>query len=118
MTRTINLDPPDSGPCAKMVVKATLVAPNGNRYVATNYCMSPKTECARAGMPSGVGYHLCVEVCEQVGHAEVNAVTGAGPAAKDSVVYLEGHTYACSDCIDTCKAAGVKEIVIGPPEDL
>jgi deoxycytidylate deaminase len=112
----IDCDPPDSGPCAKMVVTATVVALNGKRYRATNYCRKPQLSCARAGMPSGVGYELCKSVCDQPEHAEVNAVLGAGPDAAGATVYLVGHTYACQACVDFCVKAGASVIVGSPPE--
>jgi tRNA(Arg) A34 adenosine deaminase TadA len=115
---TITFSPEGSGPCAKQVVKATVIAASGVRYVGTNHCMTPQATCARAGMPSGVGYDLCKSVCNQDAHAEVNAIRVAGSEAKGATLYLEGHTYACAPCMDAAEAAGVAKVIIGaPPEE-
>ncbi|MBC8738574.1 hypothetical protein F6X40_17590 [Paraburkholderia sp. UCT31] len=107
--------PEGSGPCCKQTVKATIVATDGIRFVGTNHCMRPQSTCAREGMPTGVGYELCKSVCEQDGHAEVNAVRIAADHARGATLYLEGHTYACQPCQKTASAAGIVEIIVGPP---
>jgi deoxycytidylate deaminase len=113
---TIHINAPKgSGPCAKQTVKATIVALNGDHYIGTNHCMKPKSTCIREGMPTGVGYDLCVRVCGQKAHAEVNAIEAAGESARGATLYLEGHTYACQSCTDAANAAGIEEIVIGAP---
>ena len=101
--------------CVKQEVKATLIAKDGERFVGTNYCLTPQTSCPRAGMETGQGYHLCKEVCNQVGHAEVVAIIRAGDKAEGSVIYLEGHTYACAACTQMANKAGVQDIIIGSP---
>lgn len=100
--------------CAKQIVTATLVTRTGRRYVGHNHrtASAPK-ECPRGDMPSGVGYDLCKDVCEQVSHAEVDAIFQAGAdESKGSTIYLEGHTYACNNCKSEANAAGVKDIVV------
>lgn len=105
------------GPCAKQVVKATLITDTGLRFIGSNYCVTPQRTCPRneAGYLSGQGYHLCKEICHQRGHAEENAIENAGPKAKGSVIYVEGHTYACENCQRVARQAGVVEIIIGSP---
>jgi len=103
------------GPCAKQVVKATVVAANGTHFVATNHCDTPQSSCARAGMPTGQGYELCKNVCNQRAHAEVNAIALAGKHAQGAILHIEGHTYACTHCAATAEAAGIKQVVIGKP---
>lgn len=105
------------GPCAKQVVTATIVTPGGSRFVGTNHCDNAQLTCPRGGMPSGVGYELCLEICQQSGHAEVNAILASGGAAAGGVLYLEGHTYACDACQTAVAAAGIAEIVIGTPPE-
>lgn len=105
----------NTGPCVKQTVTATIVTPNGVRFVGTNYVNNPQEVCPRAGMPTGVGYDLCRSVCDQAGHAEVIAVRRAGAWALGATLYLEGHTYACDPCKAVCGIAGIKEIVIGGP---
>ena len=103
--------------CAKQLVTATVVALDGRRFVGANACAKPQVVCPRAGMPTGEGYELCTSVCEQQGHAEVQALRAAGPAAVGATMYLHGHTYACDHCVAACRAAGVVGLVIGPPPD-
>jgi deoxycytidylate deaminase len=103
------------GPCAKQVVKATIVTPEGNRFVSSNYVLNAQVSCPRGGMATGEGYHLCREVCMQVGHAEQNALRIAGAYARGATLYLEGHTYACEPCKASCAQAGIVEVVIGAP---
>lgn len=110
---TTRLAPEGSGPCVKQTVTATVVTADGTRYVATNHCMNPQTECPRADMPTGVGYELCKSVCQQPAHAEVNAINLAGDAARGAVLYLEGHTYACEACKSAAEQAGIARIVMG-----
>lgn len=104
-----------TGPCAKQTVTATIIALDGSRFVGTNYCKNPQPVCPRADMPSGVGYELCVSICRQPAHAEVNAIHLAGEAARGARLFLEGQTYACSSCKQACDAAGISEIIIGQP---
>lgn len=68
-------------------------------------------------MPTGQGYELCTNVCQQQGHAEVQALRAAGEAALGATLYLQGHSYACDPCIAACRAAGIAGIVIGPPPE-
>lgn len=104
-----------NGPCAKQTTTATIVAPDGSRYVGTNDCVTPQKVCPRAGMPTGVGYELCTSICRQTGHAEVNACREAGPKADGATLYLEGHYYACEACKAAATKAGVVAIVLGAP---
>lgn len=104
--------------CRKQVVQATIVTPTGQRFVGRNWIASdPGPVCPRVveGCETGVGYHLCKDVCGQLGHAETVALGIAGSAAYGSTLYLEGHTYACDPCQEACKAAGIVEIIIAPP---
>lgn len=105
------------GPCAKQVVTATIITSTGARFVGTNHCENAQPTCPRASMPSGVGYELCVDVCQQSGHAEVDAIRASGGAAAGAVLYLEGHTYACSACQASAVAAGIVEIVVSAPPE-
>lgn len=101
--------------CKKQVVTATIVTADGEKFVGKNWIQNRVEICPRvsAGCASGEGYHLCKEVCEQVGHAEIVALSIAGDKAKGSTLFLEGHTYACDPCKSACHEAGIKEIIIG-----
>lgn len=101
-----------SGPCVKQTVTAVVAALDGTRYVGTNDCLNPQTTCPRAGMPTGEGYELCKSVCQQTGHAEVNALRRAGRNARGATLYLTGHTYACDSCKAAATKAGIRTIVI------
>lgn len=104
------------GPCAKQTVRATIVTPDGrHRFTATNYVNNAQPTCPRGDMPTGVGYELCRTVCDQQGHAEINALAIAKHHAAGATLYLQGHTYACEPCKAAAKAAGIVEIVIGAP---
>jgi deoxycytidylate deaminase len=102
--------------CAKLTTRATIVAPDGQRFVGTNWVRNPQTTCPREGMPTGVGYELCKSVCDQPAHAEVNACLSAGDGARGGTLYLEGHYYACDDCKRVAAEHGVKIVIGAPPE--
>lgn len=103
------------GPCAKQTVTATIIASDGTRFSATNYCLMPQRTCPRSGMPTGHGYTLCREICQQPAHAEVNALQLAKGKAQGGTLYLVGHTYACESCTKAAQEAGIVRIVIGAP---
>ena len=101
--------------CAKQTVTATIVTPCGERFVGTNFALNPQPTCPRGDMPTGVGYELCASVCQQIAHAEVNAIAAAGDRARGATLYLERHSNACEPCKAACAAAGIARIVIGAP---
>jgi deoxycytidylate deaminase len=103
------------GPCAKQVVTATIITPDGTRFVGTNFCHAAQPTCPRAGMATGERYDLCGSICRQSGHAEINALSLAGDRAAGAILYIEGHTYACETCKAECAAEGIARIVLGPP---
>ena len=98
------------GPCAKQTVTAVIVTASGDRFTATNHCDRPQATCPRAGMPTGVGYELCHDVCGQRAHAEVAAITlalGHGADLVGARMAMSGHTYACGSCLEAAAGAGV-----------
>jgi hypothetical protein len=97
------------GPCAKQIVKCTLVFPDGNYVVGENWCANPQQECPRA---VGEDYQKCKSICQQEGHAEIVALRIAGEMAFGSRAYLEGHTYACRECQEALFAAGVRSFTV------
>ncbi len=103
------------GPCVKQTVTATIINSDGRRFVGTNHCLNAQAVCPRADLPTGVGYELCRDICQQPAHAEVNAIMEAGAAAQGATLYLEGHTYACEPCRTACAEAGIHEIIVGAP---
>ena len=100
--------------CIKQTVKATIITLKGAEFVGTNACNNPQEVCPRdlRGFSSGEGYYLCKLICEQVSHAEVAAIENAGEACKGAVLVLEGHTYACGDCMREAADAGIEDIII------
>lgn len=80
--------PLGAGPCAKQTVAV----------------------CPRGDMPTGFGYSLCREVCQQPGHAEINALRLAGDDAAGGRMVISGHTYACQSCRDAAGIAGITKI--------
>ena len=106
------------GACAKQVVKATVVALDGQRFVGYNDCAVPQIVCPRGDLPSGIGYDRCVTICQQQGHAEEQALRKAGPAARGATVYVEGHTHICPNCLRVIADAGAVGVVGAPPEVL
>lgn len=103
------------GPCAKQTVTCTLIAKNGKRFTAINACNNPQTTCPR--LP-GEGYEKCKTICDQQGHAEIQAMKLAGLSVIGSHAYIEGHTWACQACQEAMTAAGVAAFTIGPPPPL
>ncbi len=101
--------------CAKQPVLATIVTPSGARFTGANDCASPQPTCPRGDLPTGQGYELCISICRQTGHAEVNACRAAGRHARGGTLYLEGHSYACEPCRKVCADHGIADIVIGAP---
>ncbi len=112
--RLVRLEKPGQGGCVKQDVLATLVCKNGDVIVGTNRCLSPQPVCPRdkLGMKTGEGYHLCQDVCHQVSHAEVDAITLAGDRAKGGIIYLDGHSYACNNCQENSSKAKTDITVI------
>jgi hypothetical protein len=106
---------PQSGPCTKQVVTCTLVHPDGRRWVGENWVRNHQETCPRQGMPSGQGYELCRDVCQQAGHAEEVAVRMAGADATGCTAYVEGHSYICENCEAVLQSAGVVAMHIAAP---
>jgi len=109
---------PMPGPCTRGVVKCTLVHPDGRRWEGENWVRNHQPVCPRGSLPSGVGYEMCRDICQQVGHAEVVAARAAGDNAAGCTAYVEGHTYACDDCKSVLASVGVHDIVIGAPPEV
>lgn len=106
--------PIGSGPCAKTVVRCTIVSVRGKRYVGENWCANPQSTCPRK---LGEDYTKCKTICRQPGHAEEDALRVAGGQARGARAYLEGITYACRSCQEQLYDAGVESIHRGPPPE-
>ena len=99
--------------CAKQTVRCTITNCDETESVtATNYCERPQTQCPRA---PGEGYAKCELVCQQGGHAEIQALALArkrGLNVYDGVAYVSGHYYGCEPCARALRDAGIRRIVI------
>lgn len=65
--------------------------------------------------PTGEGYHLCKQVCHQVGHSEVTSTLNAekkGYNTKDADLYLYGHWWCCKPCWDKMISAKIKDVYL------
>lgn len=102
------------GPCAKLVVRCTIVTPDGHRFVGENECANPQPVCPR--LP-GEGYDKCINICRQNGHAEEVALRAADVFAVGARAYIEGHTHVCRNCQEALVAGGVDSFSIGPPPE-
>ncbi|MFM2287559.1 MAG: hypothetical protein RL684_702 [Pseudomonadota bacterium] len=98
-----------SGPCAKVTVTCTLIDYMGRKIVGTNACDNPQEKCPR--LP-GEDYTKCETVCQQRGHAEIQALRVAGDRACGARAHLDGHTYYCRECQEALFAAGVESLAL------
>jgi hypothetical protein len=93
-----------NGPCAKQTVRCVILTGDGQRFEGTNACANPQPSCPRA---PGEGYEKCTSICQQRGHAEIQALAAAGERAKNAKAFLFGHYYVCEPCAAAFKQAGV-----------
>jgi hypothetical protein len=97
------------GPCAKRRVRCAIQADDGQIFEGENDCANPQPVCPRG---PGEGYEKCKSICQQAGHAEVEAIRAAGPKARDGTAILEGHYWMCEPCGRALSEAGVTSILI------
>lgn len=103
------------GKCAKVVVRCTIVSPNGERFIGENWVRKPQKSCPRE---AGEGYDKCRTVCDQYAHAELDAIEHGGFSAIGGTAYVEflrdrpGHV--CDDCARVLGLYGISW-VLGPP---
>lgn len=102
-----------SGPCAKRRVICELrwIAEDGlpGRAIGENSCANPQAVCPRQ---PGEGYDKCQSICQQSGHAEIEALRNAGPCAKGAHAHLTGHYWICEPCGRALLEAGVASVRI------
>lgn len=100
------------GPCAKRRVVCHLMTGEGPTFTGENDCANPQTVCPR--LP-GEGYEKCRSVCDQAGHAEVQALDrakAAGIETDGAIAVLEGHYWMCEPCGRALREAGVRAVKI------
>ncbi|MFA6518362.1 MAG: deaminase [Candidatus Shapirobacteria bacterium] len=88
--------------CCKQATSAVIVKDGQVIGRGTNAGIKVKV-CPRdqQGFKTGEGYHLCREICHQIGHAEVTAIADAKQNGFDTTnadLYLDGHWWCCEDC--------------------
>lgn len=106
----------ERGPCVRRVVTATIITPSGQRFVGRNDCNNAQKVCPRGDMPTGMGYELCRDICQQPGHAEIQALAKAGTTdLTGSTVFIEGHTYVCESCMQALDDRKCVLLEFGPP---
>lgn len=99
------------GPCAKRQVICVITTADGTKFRGENDCTNPQAACPR--LP-GEGYEKCQSICQQAGHAEVEAVRVAGPAAQGASAELWGHYWMCEPCGRALREAGITSTTIYP----
>lgn len=98
--------------CAKQTVSCTLVSKSGAVVIGTNRCADAQPVCPRR---PGEGYEKCQTVCQQMGHAEIQALARADLYSvdlTDAIAIIQGHYYACEPCARALKEAGISQIII------
>lgn len=98
------------GPCAKRRVRCVIQDDlTGEFYEGENDCANAQAVCPR--LP-GEDYTKCQTICQQSGHAEIEALRKAGSRAQNGTAILHGHYWMCEPCGRALHAAGVKAILI------
>jgi len=95
------------GKCANRDVVA-IIEKNGKFYVGRNLCDNPQSECPRR---KGEDYEKCKTVCNQDGHAEIEAVKAARGRARGGIMYLIGHDHCCDSCLGVMREAGIERVI-------
>lgn len=100
------------GPCAKRRVICQITSVRGEIFTGENDCANPQTVCPRA---PGEDYTKCRTICDQAGHAEIQALRLAGVEAREGYAELFGHYWICEPCGRALVEAGIEEIIITLP---
>lgn len=102
--------------CAKQSTSAVIFR-KGN-FLGRGVNAGKKVDvCPRVekGCPTGTGYELCREVCEQQGHAEIMAIKNAkekGMNLEGASLYLDGHWWICEECWDAIIEAKISKVYL------
>jgi len=97
----------DPRKCAKRHVIA-IIERKGNFYVGSDWCHNPQEKCPR--LP-GEDYTKCKTICDQDGHAELDAIKNAKGDTKGGIMYLIGHDHCCDPCLAAMKKAGIETVI-------
>ena len=99
------------GPCAKRAVRCKIETFDGELFVGENDCANPQDVCPRS---PGEGYEKCKSICQQSGHAEIEALRAAGDKARGGIANLWGHYWMCEPCGRAMYEAGIKFVRVIP----
>ncbi len=77
-----------------------------------NACLNPQAVCPRE---PGEGYEKCTTICNQQGHAEIQALKAAGNDARGAVAIID-HSYACRHCQESMFDAGIAWVRVTQPK--
>lgn len=97
--------------CAKRRVVCNIFTLKGI-VTGENSCEFPQKTCPRA---KGEDYTKCKTICNQGGHAEIEAIKKAktrGLDMKGATAEIFGHYYCCKDCAAALCAEGINRIII------
>lgn len=97
------------GPCAKRRVTCVIFTNDDERFEGENDCANPQVTCPRQPRE---GYEKCKTICQQAGHAELEALKAAGEKARGADALLYGHYWVCEPCGAAMRAAGIHSIKI------
>lgn len=97
------------GPCAKRHVTCVILTDCNERFVGENDCANPQATCPRQ---PGEGYEKCKTICQQAGHAEIEALKAAGERARGADAFLYGHYWICEPCGAAIRDAGIRSLKI------
>jgi deoxycytidylate deaminase len=106
--------------CVKQSVEAMLVLSNGIKIYGSNAQETHKEICPRVELDIA-DYKPCDSMCNQVNHAERDAIMKAfklGYDLKDSTMYLTGHWVCCDECRLVMAKNGIKEAILVNDEGL
>jgi deoxycytidylate deaminase len=100
--------------CAKRVIVCALFDASDKLIaLGSNKCEQPENGCPRIGKVSERENYEPTTACAAV-HAEIDAL-GKVPENKEPIrAEVYGHEFACLDCEQALKAAGVQDITIIP----
>lgn len=101
--------------CLKRPVAAVIVS--GDEVLGLGANLRDGTQmqlcCPREfeGCKSGEGYEFCAEVCGQVAHAEIAAMSDLKfPMPAEAEMFVWGHCYCCDQCVEAAMKIGIKSI--------
>jgi deoxycytidylate deaminase len=98
------------GPCAKRRVTCLIVNHHEEHAFGENDCANPQKKCPRK---PGEDYTKCKTICQQSGHAEIQALAAAkeaGMSVKDATAHIDGHYWICEPCGKALREAGVRAV--------